>query len=292
MQTIALILHFKTPELTFQCIHSLFQSGIKDVVIIDNSNDQQKSYSIVKEKIENLIEYGLTTHYIDNNSNLGFANGVNIGISFIKTLGYANIFLLNSDATLNKHALKLMLDDIEHGYDIIHPLEKNNSGEFGSYFYYHKYFALYLRNNYWGSIKFYSGVGMLITSKNLDQVRYDDDFFFYGEDVELSYRLQKQGLKIKNNEDCYIIHHKNSSSKNGSFFYEYNINYAHWLLAKKLSEHLVEYIVCISFRLFFLTMRALYRSIKNKDITPIHGYLAASLDFSRKYHRFLKRPKQ
>lgn len=292
MQTIALILHFKTPELTYQCIYSLFQSGIKEIVIVDNSDDQQESYSIVKEKLKTLIENDLTTHYIDNNSNLGFATGVNKGIDFIKTKGNANVLLLNSDATLNKHALKLMMGDIEHGYDIVHPLEKNSSGDFGSYFYYHKYFALYLRNNYWGSIKFYSGVSMLISNKALNNVRYDADFFFYGEDVELSYRLQKIGLKIKNNEDCYIVHDKNGSSKNGSFFYEYNINYAHWVLAKKLSEHLVEYIACIFFRLFFLTMRALYRSIKNKDITPIHGYLVASLDFSKKHHRFLQLPQQ
>jgi N-acetylglucosaminyl-diphospho-decaprenol L-rhamnosyltransferase len=285
MNIIALILHFRTPELTYQCIYSLFHSGIKKIVIVDNSDDLQESYSIVKEKLRTLIESGLTTHYIDNNSNMGFANGVNKGIDFIKKNEMTNVLLINSDATLNKYSLELMMNDIENDYDIVHPLEKNSSGSFGSYFYYHKYFALYLRNHYWGSINFYSGVSMLVSDKALD---YVTDFFFYGEDVELSYRLQKKRLKIKNNKDCYIIHNKNGSSNNGSFFYEYNINYAHWVLAKKLSCNFFDYLACIFFRLFFLTMRALYRSIKNKSFTPIYGYLLASRDFLNKRHLFLQ----
>lgn len=48
---------------------------------------------------------------------------------------------------------------------------------------------------------------------------FDEDFFMYGEDVDLSYRIQKAGFKNYYCADTTIIHFKGESTKKGSLNY-------------------------------------------------------------------------
>jgi GT2 family glycosyltransferase len=61
----------------------------------------------------------------------------------------------------------------------------------------------------------------LITKKTvLDKVgSFDEDFFMYGEDVDLSYRIQKAGYKNYYFADTTILHFKGESTKRGSLNY-------------------------------------------------------------------------
>ena len=48
---------------------------------------------------------------------------------------------------------------------------------------------------------------------------FDEDFFMYGEDIDLSYRIQKQGFKNYYCADTSIIHFKGESTKKGTLNY-------------------------------------------------------------------------
>lgn len=64
------------------------------------------------------------------------------------------------------------------------------------------------------------GAFMMMPRKVLDQIGYlDEDFFMYGEDVDLSYRIQLGGYKNYYFPEVKIIHYKGESTKKGSLNY-------------------------------------------------------------------------
>lgn len=65
-----------------------------------------------------------------------------------------------------------------------------------------------------------AGAYMMARKQVLDQVGYfDETFFMYGEDVDLSYRIQKAGFKNYYVAQTEIIHFKGESTKRGSLNY-------------------------------------------------------------------------
>jgi len=65
-----------------------------------------------------------------------------------------------------------------------------------------------------------AGAFMMIRKKVLDEVgSFDETFFMYGEDVDLSYRIQKAGYKNYYFPGTTIIHFKGESTRRGSLNY-------------------------------------------------------------------------
>ncbi len=65
-----------------------------------------------------------------------------------------------------------------------------------------------------------AGAFMLIPKKIIDEVgSFDEAFFMYGEDVDLSYRIQQAGYKNYYFAETIIIHFKGESTKKGSLNY-------------------------------------------------------------------------
>lgn len=65
-----------------------------------------------------------------------------------------------------------------------------------------------------------AGAFMMIRKKVLDEVgSFDETFFMYGEDVDLSYRIQKAGYKNYYFAGTTIIHFKGESTRRGSLNY-------------------------------------------------------------------------
>lgn len=65
-----------------------------------------------------------------------------------------------------------------------------------------------------------AGAFMMIPKKVLNEVgTFDERFFMYGEDVDLSYRIQQAGYKNYYFAGCSIIHFKGESTKRGSLNY-------------------------------------------------------------------------
>ena len=63
-----------------------------------------------------------------------------------------------------------------------------------------------------------SGSLMMLRRKALDQVGYfDEDYFMYGEDIDLSYRIKKAGWQIIYNPGTKAIHYKGESTKKSEF---------------------------------------------------------------------------
>ena len=69
-------------------------------------------------------------------------------------------------------------------------------------------------------VEILSGAFMFFRKKVLDKIGYfDESFFMYGEDIDLSYRVIKAGYKNFYFADTTIIHYKGESTKKGSLNY-------------------------------------------------------------------------
>lgn len=83
-----------------------------------------------------------------------------------------------------------------------------------------KYHLSFLPQNETNPVDILSGAFMFFRKKVLDEIGYfDETFFMYGEDIDLSYRVLKAGYKNYYLADTTIIHYKGESTKKGSLNY-------------------------------------------------------------------------
>lgn len=97
-----------------------------------------------------------------------------------------------------------------------------------------KYHLGYLDKNKIHEVEILSGAFMLLRKKALDKVGLlDEDFFMYGEDIDLSYRIIKGGFKNYYFPETRIIHYKGESTKKSSINYVFVFYNAMIIFAKK-----------------------------------------------------------
>ena len=83
-----------------------------------------------------------------------------------------------------------------------------------------QYHLGYLPEDEVNKVDVLSGAFMLLRKEALDKVGLlDEDFFMYGEDIDLSYRLVKGGYTNYYFPEARIIHYKGESTKKGSMNY-------------------------------------------------------------------------
>lgn len=83
-----------------------------------------------------------------------------------------------------------------------------------------RYHLGFLSDNETHEVDVLSGAYMLLRKKVIDEIGgLDETFFMYGEDIDLSYRIQKAGYKNYYFADTTIIHYKGESTKKGSLNY-------------------------------------------------------------------------
>lgn len=96
------------------------------------------------------------------------------------------------------------------------------------------YYLGNLSNDENHEVEILSGAFMFMRKKALDEVGLlDEDFFMYGEDIDLSWRILKGGYKNFYLADTRIIHYKGESTKKGSLNYVYVFYQAMVIFANK-----------------------------------------------------------
>lgn len=97
-----------------------------------------------------------------------------------------------------------------------------------------KYHLGYLSEFETNEVEILSGAFMLMRKEALDKVGLlDEDFFMYGEDVDLSYRIIKGGYKNVYFPETRIIHYKGESTKKSSVNYVFVFYRAMQIFATK-----------------------------------------------------------
>ncbi len=221
-----------------QCLCSL-EKSLRDIdneiFVVDNhSKDGSCEY---------LQPLHPKAHFISSNHNLGFARANNLAIRRCKG---KYILLLNPDTVVGENTLKQVVDFMEShqdagsaGVKMLHTdgTVANESrrgvpspmtafykmvGLCARYPKSHRFAHYYMGYLSWNEahrIEVVSGAFCMLRHEALDRVGLlDEDFFMYGEDIDLSYRLLKAGY-----HNYYIpvsiLHYKGESTQKSSFRY-------------------------------------------------------------------------
>jgi GT2 family glycosyltransferase len=192
---------------------------------------------MVKEKFPQVI-------LIENQVNVGFAKANNQAIRISKG---KYVLLLNPDTVVEEDTFTKVVDFMEShpdagglGVKMIDgkgkflPESKRGlptpsvafykifgiSRIFSSSKTFNRYHLGYLDKDQIHSVEILSGAFMLLRKEALDKSGLlDEDFFMYGEDIDLSYRLLLAGYKNYYFPKTTIIHYKGESTKKGSINY-------------------------------------------------------------------------
>lgn len=239
MKLSVIIVSYKVPyflEQTLLSVQKAAQRVETEVIVVDN-NSKDNSVDMVREKFS-------WAKVIANTDNTGFATANNQGIE-IATGEY--VLFLNPDTVVREDTFEQIVDFMEQnpqvgglgvkmidGTGIFLPESKRGFPSPEVAFYktfglsklfpkskrFNRYHLGYLDKDNNHEIDVLSGAFMLVPRKVLEEVGYwDEAFFMYGEDIDLSYRIIKGGYKNYYYADTTIIHYKGESTKKGSLNY-------------------------------------------------------------------------
>ena len=239
MKLSIIIVHYKTYELTVQTIESVLSNEFEqeyEIILVDNCS-KDGSIEQIEEKFSEIISKKLLI-LIKNSRNLGFAKGNNIGIK--KSKG-KYILLLNSDTQLLPSALTQSIDKIESddkigilGGKVIlpngqldHACKRGFPTPLASLYYllglgklfpkskiFSEYTARYIDEDEESNVDAVMVAFLLIPRTIVFRVGLlHEEYFMYGEDIDLCYQVKKIGYEVKYYPIVKIIHHKGGSSK-------------------------------------------------------------------------------
>lgn len=143
-----------------------------------------------------------------------------------------------------------------------------NSPKFG------RYHLTYLDKNKVHEIDVLSGAFMFMRKETLDKTGWlDEDFFMYGEDIDLSYRIQKAGYKNYYFPETKIIHYKGESTKKGSANYVFIFYNAMIIFAKKHFASASWYITLIQMAIYLRATASLLKRMLIKCLLPLMDFV-------------------
>ncbi|MBP3886688.1 MAG: glycosyltransferase family 2 protein [Cellulosilyticum sp.] len=257
MKLSIVIVNYNTYFLTKQTVESVIQKQYDfkyEIILVDNAS-VDGSIEALEDTFSQEIEEGLV-HIIKNTANLGFSKANNIGIRKAKG---EYILLLNSDTEVEGNCLEECLKQMEAnkslgalGCKVVladgtldHACKRGFPTPKASLYYFMKwdkkdpikygqYAALHLGEDEVGEVEVLTGAFMLIPKRVLDEVGLlDEDFFMYGEDIDLCFRIKEGGYKILYYPKQKIIHHKGGSSKRRRHKVIFDFHNAMWIFYKK-----------------------------------------------------------
>lgn len=218
--------------------------------MVDN-NSSDGSVEMLRKKFPDVI-------LIPNNENFGFSKANNTGI---KSSRGEYVLLLNPDTLLEEDtlikAVKFMDEHADagglgvkmiDGKGNFLPESKRGLPTPSVAFYkisglsklfpkskiFGQYHLGYLDKNKAHSVDVLSGAFMLLRKSVLDKTGLlDENFFMYGEDIDLSYRIKQAGYKNYYYPQTRIIHYKGESTRKSSVNYVVVFYRAMVLFAKK-----------------------------------------------------------
>ncbi|WP_369930564.1 hypothetical protein [Xanthomonas sp. NCPPB 2632] len=277
----ALVLHFRSAEMTMQCLVSLSRQGLTDVVLVDNSEDGRASLNELERK---LLAVRMSVVSVEPGRNLGFAAGINLGMAIVeRDFAGSDVLLINNDATLSEGTVDRLRQAVSGDRPTIAaPSIDGPTGIVAARTYYRHFSGtINPRGPGLRGHALLGGACLLLHRELARCPIFDDSFFFYGDDIELGFRMSRKGVQLIDVPEGLVIHQGSGSSGNGSLFYEYHIARAHLLLVGKLGYGPVGRAMLFAGRGLFLSIRALIRSLRSASLRPWKGLIMAVSDVAR-----------
>jgi GT2 family glycosyltransferase len=226
------------------CLDSLRQQTLKPHVIVVDNGSVDGSLALIKEQYPEV-------ELIEHSYNKGFAGGVNPGFQRAIDLGLKYVAALNNDAVVDPAWLQQLVTYLDHhdryGIATCKLLTEDGKRLDSTGEGYTTWGLAYPRGRHEQQLDSYdnqieifaaSGGASLYRVKTLEEVGlFDEDFFAYYEDVDLSFRAQLAGWKIAYAPAAVAYHQiGTTSSKIKDFAVYQTMKNLPLLLAKNLPQ--------------------------------------------------------
>lgn len=253
MDLSVIIVNYNVEYFLEQCLHSVFKAaqGLEIEVFVVDNNSVDGSVAMVAKKFPQ-------AKLMANKENLGFSKANNMAI---RASSGRYVLLLNPDTLVEEDTLEKSVAFMDAhpdggglGVQMIDGkgrfLPESKRGLPTPSVAFYKIFglsALFPKSRIFGryhlgflpadethEVDVLSGAYMLMRRSVLDEVGLlDEAFFMYGEDIDLSYRIQMGGYKNYYLADARIIHYKGESTKKSSVNYVFVFYRAMVIFAEK-----------------------------------------------------------
>jgi O-antigen biosynthesis protein len=282
-----------------QCLNSVFAASKNlnvQVFVVDN-NSVDGSINMLKENFSSVI-------LIENKENVGFSKANN---QAIKQANSPYVLLLNPDTVIEEDTFDKCIDFMNSNADCgglglrmldgkgnFLPESKRGFPSPSVAFYkifglsylfpksqkFGRYHLGFLSEFEVNEVDVLSGAFMLLRTETLEKVGLlDEQFFMYGEDIDLSYRIKLGGYKNYYFPETKIIHYKGESTKKSSVNYVFVFYKAMILFAKKhfSNKNANLFSFAINLAIYMRASLSLINRFVKKIATP---FLNAALTYS------------
>ena len=220
-----IVLNWNGADDALECIASLEKQNLQPSIIIVDNNSSDDSVESFEKYIENHPKSDVTL--IKNQKNLGFAGGINTGLRYALENNYEFVGTLNPDAVADKNWCKELVTELEKHPDtgIATGLLLRRDGKMvdSSGDFYTTWGDPGPRNRDQpvskapkkpGYVFGATGGGSIYRTAIFSDVdMFDEVFFMYYEDVDLSFRTQLAGWKIRYTPKAIAYHKVGASSQ-------------------------------------------------------------------------------
>jgi len=201
------------------------------IIVVDNGSSD--------DSVENLRELKDIV-LLESKSNLGFSGGCNLGIKYCVDHFCDYIVLLNNDAVVSKDTILHMLSAMQRYRNraLIGSIVFNHDGSIQSAgMKINKITGrveAYKQFNVMNRIDYITGCCLLLPINFISEVGYfDDNFFLYWEDADLSIRANLAGYKLVIDPQSMVFHKDSASTKDNPYIKELYYNLSQLLFMKK-----------------------------------------------------------
>ncbi len=253
MKLSIVIVNYNVKYFLEHCLYSVRNAikGIETEVFIVDNNSVDGSQQMLKSKFPDFT-------LIENNENVGFAKANNQAIRIAKG---EYILLLNPDTVVEEDTFSKCIAFMDEHKDcgglgikmidghgkILKESKRGFPTPWASFCKmsgltslfphskrYAQYYMGHLSYEETNQVDILAGAYMMMRKECLDKVGLlDEDYFMYGEDIDLSYRITLGGYKNYYLHDAQIIHYKGESTKKASLNYVYTFYNAMAIFAGK-----------------------------------------------------------
>jgi GT2 family glycosyltransferase len=301
MKLSVIIVNYNVKHFLEQCLISVFNATRKidsEIFVVDNSSvDGSCAMILQKFPLINLIE---------NKKNFGFSYANNQAMRISKG---EYILLLNPDTVVEEDCFEKCIQFMDSHSDAGALGVKMIDGKgrflpeskralptpsvsfykiFGlsKLFPKSKRFARYhlghLETDKINEIEILPGAFMFIRKETLNKTGLlDEDYFMYGEDIDLSYRILKSGYKNYYFPETTIIHYKGESTKKGSLNYVFIFYNAMIIFARKhfSNKNAKFYSILINFAIYIRAFVAIVNRFVKRISLPIIDFIGIFLSY-------------
>ena len=266
---VGLLLNFRDATRSAACAQTLLEDGALHVLVWDNSDDDGNTGLALRNALgaDDRVSIKISP------ANFGFAAGVNRGVNWITSHHPgAWVLLINNDARMVAGGLAALRDAL-----VRHPQARlaypkiDHAGNVLGTVYYQRWFGLLSPRPLVGSDPYASGCCMLLNTTRIGPNVFDEDFFMYGEDMELGCRLRREPGAMLYLPIVWVRHEGSASSGLGTPFYEARMVAAHLILARKLAGGPLAHQLLLLGRGLTLTTRAVVRALRYRSRVPLRA---------------------